>query len=212
MALSNEKKLRDHIAEAQKLITSYIHKLKQTDTAKASVLSPASLPSPAPVPSPTSLPSPPPPHQDTNVTVDDSDEMNSEVNTTIDEMEIFAPDIQTVGDVPEDAGVDLPDLNVDLKVDSDMDISLKDDNNAVDVSLDYEYDEFPLDYDEADDKHASTRFRPVSAKETETDTASVPPAASLPLTSGVTCTTYRPRRTKVNKRNVRDWRADWQSD
>ena len=93
-----------------------------------------------------------------------------------------------------------------------MDISLKDDNNAVDVSLDYEYDEFPLDYDEADDKHVSTTFRPVSAKETETDTASVPPASSVPLTSGVTCTTYRPRRTKVNIRNVRDWRADWQSD
>ena len=73
------------------------------------------------------------------MTVDDSDEMNSEVNTTIDEMEILAPDIQTVGDVPEDAGVDLPDLNVDLKVDNDMDISLRDDNNAVGVSLHYEY-------------------------------------------------------------------------
>ena len=94
-------------------------------------------------------------------------------------MEILAPDIQTVGDLPEDAGVDLPELNVDLKVDNDMDIGLKDDNNAVDVSLDYEYDEFPLDYDEADDKHVSTTFRPVSAKETETDTVS----ASVPFTS-----------------------------
>ena len=78
--------------------------------------------------------------------------------------------------------------------------------------MDYEIDDIPLDYDEADYNHGSTTFRPVSAKETETDTASAPPAASIPLTSGVTCTTYRPRRTKVNIRNVRDWRADWQSD
>ena len=108
------------------------------------------------------------------------------MNTTIDEMEILAPDIQTVGnvgDVPEDAGEDLPDLNVDLKVDNDMDTSLKDDNNAVDISLDYEYWEFDIDFDEADDKPASTTFRPRSAKddkETETDIASVP------STSGVT--------------------------
>ena len=59
-----------------------------------------------------------------------------------------------------------------------MDIDLKDDNNAVDVSLDYEYDEFPSDYDEADDKHVSTTFRPVSAKETR-DRYSISPTSSI---------------------------------
>ena len=50
----------------------------------------------------------------------------------------------------------------------------------------------------------------MSAK--KTDTASLPTAASVPSTSGVRSAAYRPRRTKVNKINFRDWRADWQSD
>ena len=55
MALLDYNKLRDHIAEAHKLIASYIQKLEETDTATASVLPQASIPPPA---SPTSLPAP----------------------------------------------------------------------------------------------------------------------------------------------------------
>ena len=84
----------------------------------------------------------------------------------------------------------------------------------------YISDEYDLDLDEADDKPASTTFRPRSAKD-DKETASVPPAASIPWTSGVTSsvlqrssppphqdsttTTSRPRRCKDNRINVCEW-------
>ena len=109
-------------------------------------------------------------------------------------MEIVELDIQSECDEQ------LPDLTVEPKVDNDMmDISLKNnDDNAVDTSLDYEFDDIPLDYG------STTTFRPVSAKKTGT--------ASGPSISGVTSRTYKPRRTKGKKIYFRNWRTDWESD
>ena len=88
-----------------------------------------------------------PPHQDDdspNVTLDTLDEMN-----TLDEIEILACDIQpvdNVGDFSEDAVEELfPDLNVD-------------NNDIMDISLDYEPDDEP--------DSTTTTFRPRSAKDT----------------------------------------------
>ena len=86
-------------------------------------------------------------------------------------------------------------------------------------SLDYEPDDEP--------DSTTTTFRPRSAKDdkqTDTDTASVLPAASVPSTSGVTAsvlqkssppphqdsttTTSRPRSAKDNRINFCEWHSD----
>ena len=100
MSLADQHQYRDYIENAQHLITSYIR--KQTDTDTASVPSTSGLTASAP--STSMLQTSTPSHSD--------DDSIPNVHNTLDDMEIIADDILHYDhQAPEDDGGDLPNLN-----------------------------------------------------------------------------------------------------
>ena len=164
MAVSDQNKLREHIAGAQQLLATYIQKLERTYTTTASISSPPPPLSPAShsAPDPPAHTSPPPPLL--------SPAEYSDVNTTIDDIGVVEGVVELMSECDEE----LPDLEPKVDTDTMMEISLRnDDDNTVDTSLDYEFEDTPLDYGN------TTTFRAVSAK--KKDTASLPTRSIQPL-------------------------------